>query len=93
MTDKLQEQQYRGDEAKRLLEHPLIKEFFDLAEKAVIQTWIESEVGDEQGQRMCKLALRAQQNLRQQFERCIANGAIAANELMQKRDPTKPIRR
>lgn len=90
MTDT--EQMARGEEAERILNHPLVKEFFDKAEEAVVQTWRESDIHDEAGQRMCKLLLRAQQNLRDQFETCIRNGKISARQLMQANDPTKPRR-
>jgi hypothetical protein len=87
------EQIARGDEAQRLLDHPLVKEFFDKAEQAIVKTWMESEVTDEAGHKMCKLALRAQQNLRQQFEMCVRNGEVARRQLLAQRDETKPVRR
>lgn len=90
---KLREQVARGEEAARLLENPVLKAAFEEAEKRIVNTWIESDVHDESGQRMCKLSLRAQQNLRQAFVGYIADGQMATHQLTQSNDPTKPKRR
>lgn len=68
----------RGKEAEKLLNHPLIKEFLSSAERAIIQQWSNSDVHDIEGQRTCRIALRCQENLKSQFNKCIASGKQAA---------------
>lgn len=79
---KLAEQKARGEHAAQLLEDPMIIEFFDKAEQAIIQSWRESDPKDLEGQHLLRLALRCQENLRECFKQCVVTGKMAAHELI-----------
>lgn len=91
MTDesKLREQISRGEEAARLLENPVLKEALEAAERDIVEVWKKSDVHDEVGQRMCKLSLRAQQNLRQWLVIYLNEGKAATHELLKANDPVR----
>ena len=85
-SEKLASQQALGDAAKSLRENPFLQQFMASARQAVIDTWATSDLHDIEGQRMCRLALRAQENFQQALETAIANGTFADEQLRQLAD-------
>jgi len=86
---RLADQRAEGARAKELLEDPLIKRFFDNAEKVLLNTFRESDVNDREGHTQVRIALRMQENLRGEFIRCIVNGDVSAKKLLQLKEPSK----
>lgn len=88
----------RGEEAKRLLDHPLMKAYlehygewsFDQFKKIDLLGRPQQEVADELI--WLRMLDQAQQNFTQHFFRFVLDGQQADAELRMKRNPTEPLR-
>lgn len=83
MTDegKLRTQYERGEEAKRIKDNELVKEFFDQYEQTIWNTFKASNLDDDRGQKNCRFHLRVLEDFKKHFETLIANGNYAGQQL------------
>lgn len=89
---KLSEQQARGNDARHILEHPLVKEAFEKMHQSILDAWENSPAEAEDVRQNAYLMQRLLKNFREQFSMIISNGKMAEKELLHLKDPSK-IRR
>lgn len=75
--DKTQEEINRGEEAARLLNHPLVKEFFDKAQQDLVDSMATSPLGDEKTHNRLVIALQVLNRLERSFQDVINTGKMA----------------
>lgn len=90
---KLADQAARGEDAKRILEHPLVNEAFESIRQTCIDAWENSRGEDTEVRQNAYLMQRLLRNLREQFTLQIANGKHAEKELLELSKPRTKIRR
>lgn len=73
----------RGEEARQLLEHPLLIEAFEVIEKEVTEQWQTSPARDVEGREKLWLSLKLLQRVRKQLEHVIETGQVAKATLAQ----------
>lgn len=86
----------RGEEARQLLEHPLLVEAFETLEREVHAKWAESPSGDTTGREKLWLMLQLNKRVRLHLESLVANGKMAQHTLAQRAKqavglPTDPL--
>lgn len=79
-----EEQARRGDEAQRLLEHPLLVEAFEVIERQCIEEIKKCPVRDAEGLAKLHLMLLLNQRLRVQIESVVNTGKIARASLLKR---------
>lgn len=72
------EPEARAEQAKRLLEDPLLVELFDEMEKAATTAWLSTGVGQEPEREFAFHAAKAVQRMREALKGVVDNGLIAA---------------
>lgn len=87
MTDKLLKDRARGDNAKRILEDPLVIEFFDKVENAIEDGWKNTIASDKEARNNAYLMHRLFGNFKGAFEMSVRNGEFAKKELLRINDP------
>lgn len=80
---KLRKQRSRGEQAKRLLENPLIKEAFEAIEQAITDGWKNSAADDDRARQNAYLLARLLENFKQQFRTVINTGKVAEKDLLE----------
>ena len=68
----------RAEHAKRLLEDTLLNECLDMIEKAAIDAWAATAMGDHENREMAYHALKASRRVRETLKGVIDNGLIEA---------------
>lgn len=71
----------RGDQAKALLEHPLLVEAFDTIERELIEAWKNSPVRDAEGREKIHMSMCLLQKLKAQIQEAVENGKVAKSML------------
>lgn len=79
-----EEQVLRGEEARQLLEHPLLVEAFQTIEQEVTQAWQNSPARDVEGRENLWLQRKLLQKLRGQLEEVMETGKVAKASLAQR---------
>jgi hypothetical protein len=74
----------RAQEAKRLLEHPLLIEAFASIEKEVIERWTQSPASDAPGREKLWLTLKLLHRLRTHLESLVSSGKLAEATLRER---------
>jgi len=79
---ELEEQANRGDQAAKLMEHPLLVEAFDLIEQDIRDKWAGSPARDTQGREQLWTQLRLLHRLRGQIQYVAESGKVARQSLL-----------
>lgn len=82
MTDE--EAARRGDEARQLLEHPLLAEAFQTIRNEVTEQWQSSPARDVEGREKLWLTLRLLNRLEGQLQSVVETGKVARATLLQR---------
>lgn len=82
MTDE--EAARRGEEARQLLEHPLLAEAFQTIRNEVIEKWQSSPARDVEGREKLWLTLRLLNRLEGQLQSVVETGKVARATLLQR---------
>lgn len=67
----------RGARAEALLNDEIIKDAFDTVEKAIVDKWRDSPVGDREGQHELRLMLKAFLDVKKNIEEHVRTGKLA----------------
>lgn len=78
----LEEEKRRGDEARRILDEPLLAEAFQEIEKELTQAWMESPARDAEGREKTWLMLKLLHKVRGSLESMVSNGTMAKATLL-----------
>jgi hypothetical protein len=73
--------QARAEHAKRLLEDTLLTEVLDEIEKAAINAWASTAMGDHENREMAYHALKASRRVRDALKGVVDNGLIEARRV------------
>lgn len=79
MTDAIRD----GQEAARLLEHPLLVQAFELIEQDITEQWKNSPVRDVDGREKLHLMERLLQRIKAQLRSVVENGQVVEATLQQ----------
>ena len=71
----------RADQARRIIDDPMVKEAFAAIEAGIVEAWKDVPLRDVEGREHLHRLLQAKRKFEQVFEAHIQNGAIAANDL------------
>jgi tRNA C32,U32 (ribose-2'-O)-methylase TrmJ len=71
----------RAEHAKRLLEDALLTEVLDEIEKAAINAWASTTMGDHENREMAYHALKASRRVRDALKGVVDNGLIEARRV------------
>lgn len=82
MTDE--EAARRGEEARQLLEHPLLAEAFQTIRDEVTEQWQSSPARDVEGREKLWLTLRLLNRLEGQLQSVVETGKVARATLLQR---------
>lgn len=82
MTPELEAR--RGEEARQLLEHPLLAEAFALVEQNITQAWQDSPARDHEGRESLWLQLKLLRKVRGELETVVETGKVARATLAQR---------
>lgn len=82
MTDE--EAARRGEEARQLLEHPLLAEAFQTIRNEVTEQWQSSPARDVEGREKLWLTLRLLNRLEGQLQSAVETGKVARATLLQR---------
>lgn len=74
----------RGEEAQRLLAHPLLVEAFETIEREVTEQWSNSPVRDVEGREKLWLTLKLLHRLKGQITSVVETGQMARQTLLQR---------
>lgn len=74
----------RGEQARDLLNHPLLVEAFDLIEGETIKAWEDSPARDTEGRERLWLQLKLLRRLRGHIESVVDSGKMARATLAQR---------
>lgn len=74
-----------GQEAERLLAHPLLVEAFDLIEKDIVEQWMNSPARDEEGRQKLWLMQGLLRRLKAQITSVVNEGKVVEATLKQSR--------
>ena len=83
---KLQSEYARGQEAKQLLEHPLLVEAFDAIQKEIDHQWKTSKANDADAREKLYLMNRLLLNLKGTIQTHVQTGQMAEIQIIQLRD-------
>ena len=75
----------RGQEAKRLIEHELIRETLDGMRQAIIDKWENAPISDREGQHELKLMMKLLNDFEGNFKTIIRSGQLADFEIESQR--------
>jgi hypothetical protein len=76
MTEK--EEISRGVEAERILNHPLVQEFFNKARNGIVDSMSSSPLGDDKTHNRLVIALQVLNQLEKSFKDVINTGKMAS---------------
>lgn len=68
----------RMEQARRLMEDPLLVEVLDSIEQAAINAWANTAMGDHEHREMAYQALKASRRVRETLQGVVDNGLVAA---------------
>lgn len=68
----------RAEEAKRLIDNPLLSEVLDSIETAAITAWAATAMGDQENREMAYHALKASRRVRDALKGVVDNGLVEA---------------
>jgi len=74
----------RGEDARQLLEHPLLIEAFDTFEVEITEKWRSSPARDEDGRERLWMMLQAARRARAHLESLVDSGKLAKATLAQR---------
>jgi DNA integrity scanning protein DisA with diadenylate cyclase activity len=77
----LDEELRRAQQAKELLEHPLLIEVFDVLRRQVLDTWKNSAVRDAEGRERLFMAIRIVEQVEGLLREYVTTGKFAAMQL------------
>jgi hypothetical protein len=77
----LEEELRRAQQAKELLEHPLLIEVFDVLRRQVLDTWKNSAVRDAEGRERLFMAIRMVEQVEGLLREYVTTGKFAAMQL------------
>lgn len=80
----LEEQARRGDQADKLMQHPLLVEAFSLIEQDIQHKWQNSPARDAEGREGLWTQLKLLHRLRLEIQAVAENGKIARQTLLQR---------
>jgi hypothetical protein len=80
---ELEEQAQRGEQARKLLEHPLLAEAFQIIEQDITDKWQNSPARDSEGRERLWTQLKLLHRLRGELELVVENGKAAEATLLQ----------
>lgn len=80
----LEQEKRRGEDAKRLLEEPLLVEAFEHIKQELTQAWTESPARDVEGREKTWLMLKLLGRVRGHLESVMANGTMAKATLLER---------
>lgn len=83
----------RGARAEALLNDELFKESMEIVEKAIIDRWRDSPVGDKDGQHELRLMLKAFTDFRKNLEEALNTGKIATLQRRQEIEKESKIKK
>lgn len=86
MRQELEQEIRRGDEADRLIKHPLLKEAWEAAEKSILEQMDEVSMRDTDMHTRLILARKTLNGVKRYIERVIDTGEMAKLQL---REPNK----
>ena len=69
-----------GEEARKLLDNPVLIEALERVERTLIETWKRSEPSDEEGREQVFAVYQGMQRFRGQLQQMIANAGMAARQ-------------
>lgn len=75
---KLRQEMQRGEEAKRILEHPMVSQAFADLEAHLTKEWAQSEAKDAKGREQTWQCLKALSQFRKWFENHVQTGKMAS---------------
>lgn len=78
----LDDENRRGDEARRILQEPLLVEAFDEIEKELTQAWMQSPARDAEGREKTWLMVKLLHRVHGHLESVMANGQMAKATLL-----------
>lgn len=81
---ELEEQARRGEQAAKLMEHPLLVEAFDLIEQDIRDKWADSPARDVEGREHLWTQLRLLRRLKGQIQFVAESGKVAKQSLLQR---------
>jgi hypothetical protein len=81
--DKTQEEIVRGAEADRLINHPLINEFFTKAREGIVDSMESSPLGDDKTHNRLVIALQVLGQIEKSFKDVIATGKMASIQVQE----------
>ena len=82
MSDELDA--HRGEEARRLLEHPLLVEAFEVLEQEITERWSNSPARDAEGREKLWMTLKLLHRLHAQITSVAETGQIAKATIAQR---------
>lgn len=74
-----------GQEAERLLQHPLLTQAFELIEQDIQKQWLNSPARDVEGREKLHLMVKMLHRLKFQLQSVVENGKIMQKTLEQSR--------
>lgn len=81
---RLEEQAQRGEQAAKLLEHPLLVEAFSVIEQDIRDKWTNSPARDVDGRERLWTQLRLLQRVRGEIQSVAETGKVARVTLLQR---------
>ena len=81
---ELEQQAQRGEQAVKLMEHPLLVEAFDLIEKDILDKWDNSPARDVEGREALWTQLRLLRRVKGHIEFVAESGKVAKETLLQR---------
>lgn len=81
---ELEQQAHRGDQAAKLMEHPLLVEAFDLIEQDIRDKWANSPARDTEGRESLWTQLRLLHRLKGQIQYVAESGKVAKQSLLER---------
>jgi len=87
---QLSKEMTRGQQARELLEHELMREAFEAIEAKVISEWKTNE--NQEGREKCHLMLKAMEQLKGHLSEVMLTGRLASLQLEARRSRVQKLR-
>lgn len=93
LDQKHSEQQLRGEEAERILNHPMVRDALESMKGQIDDAWLNSDPDEHLLRERHYLMRQLIRNFEYEFQRIIRTGEDAGKALMSTKDPNNPTRR
>lgn len=93
MTDKLEHDMQRGEEALRILNSPVFADAFDQVRQAYLRTWEALPTADTEDAQDVHRRIKALADVRKQLEAIVSGGKLAAKTLTKRERIANAARR